>query len=393
MGRVAGDGMRFAVLDGWRGVAALSLVFIRFDTDGTLTFAPFVRNTYLFVDFFFVLSGFVIAHTYGSRLTDRTSLVAFAIKRFGRLWPLHAFMVALYVLVLEAPRLLAGAEAFVGRRAPHTILENLALIHSLGFTGPGGWNTPSWSISTELWTYFVFALVVSLAPTMKTLIATLLAIAGLAIVVAFSTHGMDATHDHGFARCVAGFFAGVLTYEAWLRTRATPPSRAVLAAAEVVLVVAVIAFVAVADRGPLSFAAPALFAIVVWVFAHEAGPASRLLAKAPVQALGAWSYSIYMIALFVGELTSYALRVVDALVPFASFTRQINVFGDIRYGLDTGFWWLNDLGLVVFVGVVVALSSLTFRFVEEPARHWFNGIANRFTARQGVGGSVATPPS
>jgi peptidoglycan/LPS O-acetylase OafA/YrhL len=383
--------MRFAVLDGWRGVAALSLVFIRFDTNGTLTFAPFVRNTYLFVDFFFVLSGFVIAHTYGNRLTDKTSLIAFAIKRFGRLWPLHAFMLLLYVLVLEAPRWLTGAEAFVGKRAPITIFENLALIHALGFTGPGGWNTPSWSISTELWTYFVFALVVALAPTLKSLIAALLVVVGLAIVMLFSTHGMDVTHDYGFARCVAGFFAGVLTYEAWLRTRATPPSRGVLAVAEVVLGVAVIAFVAIADKGPLSFAAPALFALVVWVFAHEAGPMSRVLATRPVQALGAWSYSIYMIALFVGELTSYALRVVDAFVPNVSFMRQLDVFGDVRYGLDTGVWWLNDLGLVIFVAVVVALSSLTFRFIEEPARRWFNRAADGFTARQRVAATVGKP--
>lgn len=383
-------GIRFSVLDGWRGIAALSLVFIRFESNGSLTFAPFVRNTYLFVDFFFVLSGFVIAHTYGQKLVDRTSVLAFAIKRFGRVWPLHAFMLLLYVVCIEMPRWLGGADAFTERRAPHTILENLLLIHSLGFSGPGGWNTPSWSISTELWTYMIFALVVSLAPNRKTLISALLVLGGLATVIAFSSTGMNVAHTYGFPRCIAGFFAGVLTYEAYLRAKSNPPSRPVLAAAEVLLVIVVVAFVTMADTGPMSFAAPVLFALVVWVFAFEAGPASRILSTAPVQALGAWSYSIYMIALFVGEITTYVLRFVDRLLPSVSFMVQIQHGTESHFGVDVGSRLANDAILVAFVALVVALSAVTYRFIEEPARKLFNRRADQFTEAQRVRSNVPT---
>lgn len=60
----------------------------------------FFRNGYLAVDLFFVLSGFLIAQNYESRLTNGRQLGAFVIRRFGRLWPLHITTTPLW---LSAP--------------------------------------------------------------------------------------------------------------------------------------------------------------------------------------------------------------------------------------------------------------------------------------------------
>ncbi len=59
---------RFEALDGWRGVCACLVVLFHFHGYSPVYFSPLVRNSYLFVDFFFVLSGFVIAWNYASRL-------------------------------------------------------------------------------------------------------------------------------------------------------------------------------------------------------------------------------------------------------------------------------------------------------------------------------------
>lgn len=48
-----------------------------------------MRNAYLFVDFFFVLSGFVIASTYQERIAGGFSVWRFMLLRLGRLYPLH----------------------------------------------------------------------------------------------------------------------------------------------------------------------------------------------------------------------------------------------------------------------------------------------------------------
>jgi hypothetical protein len=46
-----------------------------------------------------------------------------------------------------------------------------------------------------------------------------LVLGGLAVVAVYSPNGMDTTFDFGFARCLAGFFSGVLAYAAWQKTR------------------------------------------------------------------------------------------------------------------------------------------------------------------------------
>ena len=53
---------------------------------------PVVSRGYLAVDFFFVLSGFILARAHGSNFQARLSLADyrdFVVKRAGRLFPLH----------------------------------------------------------------------------------------------------------------------------------------------------------------------------------------------------------------------------------------------------------------------------------------------------------------
>jgi peptidoglycan/LPS O-acetylase OafA/YrhL len=161
--QVEGTSQRFVALDAWRGIAALMVALYRLEADGWLYSLPFIRNAYLFVDFFFVLSGFVIAHAYLGRLGTGTSQMVFLVRRFGRVWPLHAFLLALFVSFELGRGLLWYArsgsfDAFAGARAPIPILWDGLLLQTLGFTGPTLWNTPAWSISTEFWTYCLFAL-------------------------------------------------------------------------------------------------------------------------------------------------------------------------------------------------------------------------------------------
>jgi len=61
-------GNRFTALDGWRGIAACMVVLFHVRAPSHVSELALVRNSFLFVDFFFVLSGFVIAATYAERL-------------------------------------------------------------------------------------------------------------------------------------------------------------------------------------------------------------------------------------------------------------------------------------------------------------------------------------
>src|SRR6185312_14754220 len=84
-----GSAHRFRTLDGWRGVCALLVALHHFPAHGFVYALPLVRNAWLLVDFFFVLSGFVIAYAYGARLSNGAQIKSFTLRRFLRLWPLH----------------------------------------------------------------------------------------------------------------------------------------------------------------------------------------------------------------------------------------------------------------------------------------------------------------
>src|ERR1700688_3519606 len=120
--------LRFGVLDSWRGVAALLVALFHLNVYSAIYSLDFIRNAYLFVDFFFVLSGFVITHNYADRLGTVERLGSFAIRRLGRLWPLHAVVLLAFVIVESAKAVLAWRGTsiylppFTGNNSSDTIL-------------------------------------------------------------------------------------------------------------------------------------------------------------------------------------------------------------------------------------------------------------------------------
>lgn len=92
--------MRITKLDGLRGIFSVMVVFHHFTPEilpSSIYNNFFVRQSWLFVDLFFILSGFVIALNYPS-IDQRQSFISFIKKRFIRLYPLLFFSVATFLL-------------------------------------------------------------------------------------------------------------------------------------------------------------------------------------------------------------------------------------------------------------------------------------------------------
>lgn len=375
---------RFRALDGWRGVCALLVALHHIEVHGWLYWQPLVRNAWLFVDFFFVLSGFVIAHAYGARLGSGAGIKDFVIRRLGRLWPLHAVMLGA-LIALELSHLLLGhyhamgdtRPAFAADRSPFAILTNLFLVQAFGMHASETWNGPAWSISCEFTTYLIFAAVCFFATGRKVqlVVSALLAIAGAVILARYSDYGMRETFHWAIFRCLYGFFVGVLAYEAW---RAGLARRLGGTLAELAALGAVAAFIVIVPGNrALEFLATPLFALIVLVFAGEQGLVSRLMTTRPAAALGRWSYSIYMVHTFVlASLFSAA----HALQGSTHRIWTIRQPGGLTI-LDLGSALANDLLTLGFLVVVVALSALTYRFIERPGQALFA----RFGARNPPG--------
>ena len=372
---------RFRALDGWRGICALLVAAHNVEAHGFLYWQPLIRNAWLFVDFFFVLSGFVIAHAYGEALVTTLQVRTFAIRRFGRLWPLHVAMLAALV-VLELTHLaiahwhpIAGERAaFTADRSPYTILTNLFLVQSLGLHPYETWNGPAWSISTEFYTYLVFAAVCFAARgrRLRLALSFILAVAGAAVLARFSRYGMRETFDWGFFRCLYGFFTGVLAYEAWRRgwTRLLKGS-----AIEVAALAAVVAFLSFApgNRNAEYLATP-LFAFAVLAFAGEGGIVSRVLMLRPAAALGRWSYSIYMVHTLVLAILFSAVHMAELAA------HRVWLVHTREGGAVLALGWGNDLTMLAVLAVVVGLAAFTWRHIEQPGQRLFNRLAARKTA-------------
>ncbi|MDB5881015.1 MAG: acyltransferase [Ramlibacter sp.] len=360
------DHGRFDALDSWRGVAACMVALSHFAVASHVVGSAFVNGSYLFVDFFFVLSGFVIAANYHQRLLEGFGLTRFMLLRWGRLYPLHVAVLCAYIgykmLQLAVPSLASpSAPPF---STPDDSLGalgiNLLLMQGLGIYDFPNWNVPSWSISAEFFAYLVFA---ALLTTLRKRLWIALAAAvvlGPVILALFSHTYMDAAYDLGFVRCLYGFAAGVLCWHA--HKRWTLKSGTLL---ELVALAAVVAFISTTAYSVASYAAPYLFAGVVVVYARQAGAVSRLLQHRAFLLLGMLSYSIYMVHWFVvGRIYSVAkLAKVNLLA--------INP-------------WIGDLLFIAFMSVVVGISCLTFRFVEQPGRRWSRQLAERLDAPPAV---------
>ena len=84
---------KFLGLDGMRGVAALFVVLLH--STPYWGFAPLQRS-YLAVDLFFALSGFVIAHAYERRFENLSmNAWSFTVTRVIRLYPMYVIGIIL----------------------------------------------------------------------------------------------------------------------------------------------------------------------------------------------------------------------------------------------------------------------------------------------------------
>ena len=107
----------YALLDGLRGVAALLVVwyhvFEGFQFAGNKPIIDFINHGYLAVDFFFILSGFVVGYAYDNRWGKTLTLGGFFRRRLIRLQP----MVCMGALIGAASFLLSGMERWDGTHA------------------------------------------------------------------------------------------------------------------------------------------------------------------------------------------------------------------------------------------------------------------------------------
>lgn len=335
---------RIPCLDGLRGIAALVVMLYHFNIfflpQARLTeIFPFVGRAYLAVDFFFLLSGFVMAHVYGHRLaSDWRAHSLFAKARFARLYPLFAIT----TLTMVAVQVLSHNQLVFVSFSARTLLLQPFLLQQWA---PGlSWDYPSWSISTEVEAYAFFAfcagsLVMGKHPR---LIATACIVTVAALSVARAGSLNTFVGIPALLRTLAEFSLGVLLYRAHL---ADVESSRWWAAAF---------FILLAGGGMIArqdFFLVVAFACLIYYAARATGPFERLLDCSPLVALGNWSYSIYL---------WHAPIHYSVMAAFAALGHPV---ADL--GLSSARFLLLSTSLAVIV-----LSAFHYRYLEQPIKRF-----------------------
>lgn len=362
---------RFEALDAWRGICALLVALEHILVTSALHDNLFIHHAYRFVDFFFVLSGFVIMHSYRIRLTQGWAQVrTFLIRRIGRLWPLHVVMLLAFIgfelCIALAARLdlPTGRAAFSDRTSFDLIPAHLLLIHSWGITDQLTWNGPSWSISTEFFAYTLFALLCAILPSRWLVAFAAMFIAGAAaLLIVAAPLEMQSTFDFGLPRCIFGFMTGVLTHRLWERKQVGFGTTGEMGAVGLVF-----ASVTLLPHDAWSLLVTPIFGLTVWIFAAEDGAISARLRTRLPQQLGAWSYSIYMVhSLIVLCLLSLAMIATKFGFPLLGRVDGApTIVGSEAVTLPI---------TVAYLAIVLVISRFTYLHVELRGQRWFGTLA------------------
>jgi peptidoglycan/LPS O-acetylase OafA/YrhL len=362
----------FTALNGLRFLAALAVVFYHYarKMDGFAAFPRSIRSLIecgpAAVGFFFILSGFVLAHRYLQDGSNEQSNAAFYRARFARIYPAYMIAFLLFLpgaidkyIVHQTPGAGGGPSTFV-------LSAGLYCLMLQAWTPLAqSWNGPSWSLSVEAFMYLIFPFIgyrlkeLSHRNTMLVLFGAWLIPVGVATAYVcgfISRYAWRTYLTNNPLLWTPLFVIGICAVKflpAWNRVGHTR--------AAIISTAAFVALIGLAMAWPKSWTeifvtggvAPLLVGVVVF-FSRLSGGMAKIVGGKIFDTLGKASYVLYIIQaplwhywqLFTNFLTHTPTP--PSLTPRWQF-------------------WL-------FVPALVLTSLAMERFVETPVRRWFTGV-------------------
>lgn len=370
----------YELLDGLRGVAAIMVIWYHFfEAFATSPADQEFNHGYLAVDFFFVLSGFVISYAYDDRWRNGLTAGRFIVKRIIRLQPMVVMGVILGVISFVAQGCVTWQHQHVGAVAILiSALFGLFMIPSLPgslpeIRGNGEMfplNGPSWSLFLEYIASVAYALVLHRLSDCKLRTVTIVFGIGLAAAALFNMSGfhhlgmgwtlMDWNLPGGLLRVGFSFSAGMLM------ARTFRPARvrgAFWICAAAITGVACVPYLGFPDHPALNGMFDALctlvlFPMIVWVGAS--GKTTDAMSSRICTFLGRISYPVYIIHY-------------PAMYYFYSWVWD--------NGLTFAQVW--PVTVAIFFGVIAA-AWLLMRFYDIPLRRYLSSKLIRFPGQNQV---------
>ncbi|MEH2024338.1 acyltransferase family protein [Nostoc sp.] len=369
-----------------RGIAALVVVVHHFSyyglpkTGSTLSaYSDFFKNGYLWVDFFFILSGFIMTHVYAEDFYLKVSLNhyrAYLFSRFARIYPLHIFIISLFIGLEIVKLFLLNTSAFTGKFNLTALFANIFLLQAFDlkcqplFWCDTYWNEPAWSISVEFFIYciFPFLLLFLLRNNIKNdLVIYIFTLLAILLLITFTRGNLDTIIGiPSIARCGLECVLGIITYKVYRRGNYKKYFNLNLLAIIAITWITMIMHYYWHHFRNLHdwLILPAFSLLILAVSINNNSAIAKILNSQLMLYIGTISYSIYMVHWFFQEL-----------LKFFWFYQFHDAFGK---GF-TEYQALTSLG--VFLMIILLAASLTYRFVEVPTR---NFLKSTILGKQGI---------
>ena len=350
---------------GLRGCAAVMVMLYHFTLNmhdaadtlsdaNTMTMArQFLLHGYLWVDLFFVLSGFVMAYSQPSLCSGgyrARSHVTFLMSRFARIYPLYA------IVLIESA-------CFAFWRAPTDFLQltrtfalNVMMVQAWGLAP--SMEGAAWSISTEWAAYLVFPFLLMAVVSAHRWIATIVAAGALLVILYLSLSSgpfgsaeearngpLDIYSHETIAplfRCLSEFTLGLVAYR--LARFVTQQPRNWTGPLAMLTGLAIAGGLCLPGS---DFCIVGLFVVLLVSLAPEMGLMADLLGARVPYLLVQWSYSIYLLHDNLSHPAASFRAMLADHVPGASL-----------------------IATVLVVCFVIAAGAATFTWVERPLRKW-----------------------
>ncbi len=344
-----------------RGIAALWVVILHFKllaSEYCIDFGLFskvIDKGYMGVDFFFILSGFIISYVYMDKLSQPSikKIFKYLIFRLGRIYPLHFFIILIYVFCIYGLKI-----KLAGLYTSHTLILNLFNVHGWEFVFTDtsqSWNNPSWTISTEWFSYLLFPLLAFFIYRIKSIYANIF------LIIFLSSIMFLYCKDNGFlnlnlfmkgiiARTAWEFICGMCLFNIYLAVKNQRHNYDHLFSTSCFILLLIILFF----KNTLlkDFICVFLLGLSILFSSKSSNFIKTALSSVLMKWLGINSYSIYMIHFIC--LLIFKLK-------FQDFGIHSRLFA-------TG----------IYISIILLLAHFLYTFVEKPCRDYFRNLVTLF---------------
>lgn len=337
------------MLDALRGVAAVAVMQYHTNDWFGLNLFP---HGYLAVDFFFMLSGFVLTFAYQDKLRAGWSTTSFLKTRFVRLYPLYFLGLTLGFAMRSLPRVLPGHEVSRGHFAEALALGLLllplprAIPHLNNTLFP--FNYPAWSLFSEMIANVVHVFLFrrgGLRP-----VALTVGVSGVAFLAAtchYGTVGFGLEPPQilaGLSRVIFSYSIGVLLFLVWRKQHAPLRMPSLVAVACLVAALAV----RLVGRSAAFYDVGVIFVLFpLLLFLSASAKASAAFLPA-AKLLGQTSYAVYMLHVPISEMFEV-------------------LYGHVmRHNIHRDVPWSG----IIYAATVVSAAAWIDRIYDVPVRGW-----------------------